>query len=252
MWFKYSFIIQILMQTSESRAMAAIRSKYIELLMAGKSQREILSDLKDELVYRQLVKRYKDTGSVLDRLRSGRPTSVSTPQLKKKIASRITRNRRRSIRKMALDFSVSHESVRKVVRNDLGLKSLKRHTVHHLTPALRQKRFQRSKKLLARLAVGAENMPFSDEKMFTVDEEHNSQNDRILAPSSKSINDEEKFVDRVQNLQYLMVRAGVSANCRTHLIFVPQGVKIDSKTYRELILESEVKHADLKLFKNED
>ena len=48
MWWKYSFIIQILMQTSKSRAMAAIRSKIIELFMAGKSQREILSDLKDE------------------------------------------------------------------------------------------------------------------------------------------------------------------------------------------------------------
>ena len=103
------------MQTSESRPMAAIRSKIIELFMAGKSQREILSDLKDELVNRQLVyrtiKRYKDTGSVLDRPRSGLPTSVSTPQLKKKIASWITR--RRSIRKMARDFSVIHESVRK-------------------------------------------------------------------------------------------------------------------------------------------
>ena len=194
MWFKYSFIIQILMRTSESRPMAAIRSEIIGLFMAGKSQREILSDLKDELVNRQLVyrtiKRYKDKGSMLDRPRSGRPTSVSTPQLKKKIASRITRNRRRSIRKMARDFSVSHESVRKVVRNDLGLKSLKRHTVHHLTPALRQKRFQRSKKLLARLAVGAENnILFSDEKIFTIEEAHNSQNDRILAPSSKSISD---------------------------------------------------------------
>ena len=91
----------------------AIRSKIIELFMAGKSQREILSDQKDELVNRQLVyrtiKRYKDTGPVLDRPRSGRPTSVSTPQLKKKIASRIRRNRRRSIRKMARDFSVSHD-----------------------------------------------------------------------------------------------------------------------------------------------
>ena len=116
------------------------------------------------------VFRYKDTDSVLDRPRSGRATSVSTPQLKKKTACRITRNRRRSNRKMARDFSVSHESVRKVVRNDLGLKSL--NLVHHLTPALRQKRFQRSKKLLARLAVGAENnILFSDEKIFTVEED---------------------------------------------------------------------------------
>ena len=141
--------------------MATIRSKIIELFIDSRSQKEILSYLKDLKINRQLIyrtiKRYKDTDSVLDRPRSGRPTSVSTPQLKKKISSRIARNRRRSIRKMARDFSVSHESVRKIVLNDLGLKSLKRHTVHHLTPALRQKRYQRSRKLLARLAVGAEN-----------------------------------------------------------------------------------------------
>ena len=235
--------------------MATIWSKNIELFIDGRSQKEILSDLKDLKINRQLIyrtiKRYKDTDSVLDRPRSGRPTSVSTPQLKKKISSRIARNRRRSIRKMARDFSVSHESVRKIVRNYSSF--LKRHTVHHLTPALRQKRFQRSRKLLARLAVGAENnILFSDEKIFTVEESHNSQNDRILAPSSKSISDEEKFVDRVQKPKYLMVWAGVSANCQTNLIFVPQGVKIDSKTYKELILESEIKHAGTKLFKNED
>ena len=101
--------------------------------------------------------------------------------------------------------------------------------------------------------MGAENnILFSDEKTFTVEESHNSQNDRILAPSSKSISIEEKFVDRVQKPKYLMVWAGVSANCRTNMIFVPEGVKIDSKTYKELILESEIKHAGTKLFKNED
>ena len=49
-----------------------------------------------------------------------------------------------------------------------------------------------------------------------------------------------------------MVWAGVSANCRINLIFVPQRVKIDSKTYRELVLEPEIKHAGVKLFKNGD
>ncbi|KAI6659715.1 Transposase [Oopsacas minuta] len=34
--------------------------------------------------------------------------------------------------------------------------------------------------------------------------------------------------------------------------FFPQGVKIDSITYKELVLESEVKHAGLNLFENED
>ena len=107
---------------------------------------------------------------------------------------------------MSRNFSVSHDSVRKLVRNELGLKSLKLQTAHHLSPSLRQKGFERTKKLLARLAVGTENnILFSDEKVFTVEESHNSQNDRLLAPSSKSISDDEKFIDRVQKPQYLMV-----------------------------------------------
>ena len=130
---------------------------------------------------------------------------------------------------------------------------MKLQTVHHLTPTLRQKRFERSKKLLARLAVGAENnILFSDEKIFTVEESHNSQNDRILAPSSKDIRDEKKFIDRVQKPQHLMVWAGVSASCRTNLIFVSQGVKINSEIYKELILEPEIKGAGKKLFNNEE
>ena len=95
--------------------------------------------------------------------------------------------------------------------------------------------------------MGDENqILFSDEKNFTVEESHNSQNDRILATSSKMINGNEKFIDRVQRPQYLMVWAGVSANSRTNLIFVPQGVKINSQTYKELILEPEIKIAGRK------
>ncbi|KAI6661917.1 hypothetical protein LOD99_9687 [Oopsacas minuta] len=47
-----------------------------------------------------------------------------------------------------------------------------------------------------------------------------------------------------------MVWAGVSADSRTNLIFVPQGVKIDSQTYRELVLEPEIASAGEKLFQN--
>ncbi|KAI6657361.1 hypothetical protein LOD99_109 [Oopsacas minuta] len=43
---------------------------------------------------------------------------------------------------------------------------------------------------------------------------------------------------------------GISANSRTNLIFVPSGVKINSKTYRELILDAEVKGFGCKNFGN--
>ena len=49
-----------------------------------------------------------------------------------------------------------------------------------------------------------------------------------------------------------MVWAGVSANGRTKLIVVPQGVKINGQAYRELILEPAVKTCSTTLFNGQD
>ena len=48
-----------------------------------------------------------------------------------------------------------------------------------------------------------------------------------------------------------MVWVGVSALGRTPLIFVPSGVKINSTTYKKLILESVVKDLSRTMFKNQ-
>ena len=36
-----------------------------------------------------------------------------------------------------------------------------------------------------------------------------------------------------------MVWAGVSADSRTNLIFIPRGVRINTETYKEMILDAE-------------
>ena len=73
------------------------------------------------MVYRTL-KRFNETCNVEGRLRPGRPTCVRTSQLKNVIRCRISRNPRRSMRKMARELKVGRESLRKLVRSDLGLK----------------------------------------------------------------------------------------------------------------------------------
>ncbi|KAI6657148.1 Transposase [Oopsacas minuta] len=152
---------------------------------------------------------------------------------------------------MAREYSVNRETLRKVIHEDLGLKSLKRQTVHHLTPTLQVKRLERCKRLLRRLVnEDYEQILFSDEKIFTVEEATNRQNDRIIASSCKDIPESIKFIDRVQKPLSVVVWDGVSADSRTKLIFLPQGVKINSQTYRELILEPVIKSAGSSLFKN--
>ena len=102
-----------------------------------------------KLIYRT-IQRYKETGSLKDRARSGRSRNVRTRELKAKIKKRIVRNPRRSMRKMSRNFGISSRSIGRVVHDDLGLKSLKRRKVHMLTKAIREKRLQRSRGLLSR------------------------------------------------------------------------------------------------------
>ncbi|KAI6646986.1 hypothetical protein LOD99_8985 [Oopsacas minuta] len=114
-----------------------------------------------------------------------------------------------------------------------------------------RKRLERCIQLKVGFAPGTEDqILFSDEKLFTVEEASNRQNDRILASRSQDIPDSIKYIDRVQKPLSLMVWAGVSADSRTNLIFVPQGVKINSQTYRELVFEPEIASAGEKLFQN--
>ncbi|KAI6651101.1 Transposase [Oopsacas minuta] len=213
-----------------------IRSKIVTFHESGFSNSEILKRLKNDkvnpmLIYRT-IKRYIETGSVSDRKRIGRPGSARTPALKNSVRCRILRNPRRSMQKMSREFCVNHETMRKLVVEDLGMKSYKRKNVHHLNDSIRHQ------------------ILFSNEKLFTVEEVSNRQNDRILASRSQDVPDSIKYIDRVQKPLSLIVWAGVSAGSRTHLIFVPQGVKTNSQTHRELVLEPEIASAGEKLFQN--
>ena len=204
------------------------------------------------LVYRT-IKRNNDTKGIADRPRLGRPSTTRSIRLRKAVRSRVARNSKRSMRKMAKDLGVNRESSRKVAREDLGLKSLKRKTGHHLTPTLRQKRVERCKGILRRLASDDVNkILFSDEKLLTVEEATNRQNDRILATTSKDIPEELKYIDRVQKPRSIMVWGRSDREFKNKSHFYSKRSKINSETYRNLILETEIKNAGPRLFKNED
>ena len=100
----------------------ARRAAVVELHLAGKEQYEIFHLLKQRQISRSLisrtVKRYKEINSLEDR-----PRSVATPRLRKAIKSRINRNPHRSMRKMAAELQISEKTVRRVVKNDLKLRS---------------------------------------------------------------------------------------------------------------------------------
>ncbi|KAI6655362.1 hypothetical protein LOD99_2197 [Oopsacas minuta] len=129
------------------------------------------------------------------------------------------------------------------------MRSFKRKRVHHITTLVKAKRASRSKGLLKRHAIhGLNSFLFSDEKLFTIEEATNPQNDRIISSSISSIPEELRYVSRIQKPLSVMVWAGISSIGRTPLIFVPAGVKIDTRTYRELILEPVIQDLSKTMF----
>ena len=115
----------------------------------------------------------------------------------------------------------------------------------HLTSCKRDSSFRRpqlkkqarSKLLLKRLKNGTlQNLIFTDEKLFTVQQAHNHQNERVLAKALDSIPANTRKVFRTQKPDSVMVWTAISEKGKSPLVFVPSGVKINKKLYIKDIL----------------
>ncbi|GBL98509.1 hypothetical protein AVEN_111630-1 [Araneus ventricosus] len=124
-----------------------------------------------------------------------------------------------------------------MAKTELGLKPYKFQKVQLLTEKNKLVRLQRCRKLLRRASSQRwERFLFTDE-LFTVQQAHNSQNDRIWsvdAPSTSAI------VEHRQHPKSVMVWGGICASGKTPLVFVYEGVKINHTVYRRGILEAVV------------
>ncbi len=84
--------------------------------------------------------------------------------------------------KMALDTGMSAATMRRLVRKDLKMTPYCLKKRQLLSAATRDKRLAQAKVLLREVKSGtAPNIVFSDEKLFTIQQVHNSQNDHILS-----------------------------------------------------------------------
>ncbi|KAI6659646.1 hypothetical protein LOD99_14569 [Oopsacas minuta] len=96
------------------------RSAIVELFQKGKKQKEIMKLLKIPQTRRNFVirtiKRFNETGAVMDRARTGRPVSITTVKMRKVVRSRVLRNPQRSIRKMAKELKISVDLFKRLSR----------------------------------------------------------------------------------------------------------------------------------------
>lgn len=173
-----------------------------------------------------------------DRQRCGRPRTANTPATRRIIRENIRRNPQRSMRKMAQQIGISKDSVRHIVKTELGLRPYKIQKAHLLTDSMKAKRLDRCKAVLARCARGGHRrILFSDESTFPIEAQFNKQNTRILAADISTANSSGRIAARSAHPSTVMVWAGVSARGKTPLVFFEQGVRLNQQVYRTEILE---------------
>ena len=117
--------------------------------------------------------------------------------------------------------------------------AFRRMTGQRLTISLQQIRVDRSKVLLRRYADGLHRkILFTDEKIFTIEDKFNRQNDRVYAHSSKETQEVIGRVERGHHPSSVMVWWGVCYDGTTMLHFCENGVKTAAKNYQDDILEA--------------
>lgn len=163
-----------------------IKSQIISLHLKKNRPCDIIRKLRDSNVNRSLVnrtiKRFYERGDLENRKSTGCHRTVRTPGVIKKVRERMRRKGRRSVKKMAKELKISRRTLGRIINEDLGLKAYKRKKIHALTIAQKKKRVQRSKIILDWHA--GDEIIFSDEKLFVLEETYNAQNDRIYVCSN--------------------------------------------------------------------
>lgn len=196
--------------------------------------------LKRRFVYYNIAK-LQETGSVENRYQSGRPRTARTKRMVRIVKARISRNPQRSTRKLGRDLQISKSSIHRILRDDCQFKAYHKRKVHGLTSKQKDARRLRCKALLARFDdKSVENIIFSDEKLFVVQQSHNSKNDIVYALSIDDIPENIRTVQRFQNTSSVMVWAALSKKGKFPLVFIEKGVKINANYYQSEILERQL------------
>lgn len=223
------------------------RARVITLHLAGKRPCEILCEIRREgftkLFIHRTIARYKETSSISDRKRTGRPRSARTRELIKQVRERIRRNPERSQNQLAKQLNTSRTAIQNVIKIDLKMRPFKRRRGQLLDPRQMHQRKLRCDRLLLRHDdESVKRIIFSDEKYFVIRPVYIAQNRRCYAASFSNLAPKHKYATQVGKSAGVMVWTGVSHHGKLPLVFVRKGVKINAEVYIAEILEPYMKN----------
>jgi inhibitor of nuclear factor kappa-B kinase subunit alpha len=153
------------------------------------------------------INRLRKTGSIKNRLNSGRPRMVRTNKLIKTVCERIRQNPQRSQRTMGRGLKIPSRSMVRVLKQNLRLKPYKKTQISRVHNASSNGKAWRSRLLLKRHGQeSVENIISSDEKKFVIEQHLNAQNDVVYAASFEDIPEHMRTVQRFRKSSSIMIR----------------------------------------------
>ena len=162
-----------------------------------------------------------------------------TPALIERVKDRVKANSKRSINKLAKEFSFSETSMRRLLKKDLGIKSRAIRTVNRVTQK-QMSRLERCKKMqnwLKNSKNAGKVILFSDEKLFCLDPVLNRRNDRYLSDQKvENVPSHIKFVPKTKHSQKVMVLGVVGSDGKKcPIVFIDQNEKVNGEKYIQVM-----------------
>ncbi|KAG9487807.1 hypothetical protein GDO78_007542 [Eleutherodactylus coqui] len=108
-------------------------------MCGGRSTRDIAADFNtrhpdmrpiSNSTVHKIITKFRETGSIVDRQRTGRPRSARSEEVATNVLASIVKNPARSTRQLSLETGISQRSILRIL-HDQKLHSYKVHMLHH-------------------------------------------------------------------------------------------------------------------------
>ena len=127
---------------------------------------------------KKAISRFQEISINEDRGGRGRKRTVNTTANRQRIKDCLRKNPRWPTPKLVKSTRIWRSTVQKIIKDKLHLKSYKLQEAYFLTDSVKAIRRERAIKLKRRFAAGRHRLIlFTDEKLFTIEQSHNRQND---------------------------------------------------------------------------
>ncbi len=215
-----------------------LRQKIITRLEAGERRCDVAKAMNVHIqtVYKAW-KDYKARGTTDYVRKRVREKSVRTPKLVDAVKRSLDQDNNVSIRKLAREHNVPVRTMGRLVKVDLGMRSLALTPCQALTPTQKEKRVAMGTIMLNKLKGDAagKTLIFSDEKDFHMDKHANRRNTRVIAKSNKDLTPDQKYLGHSKFPRKAMLFGFVGSDGK---IFPPVWVRtpMDSVQYKAILV----------------